>query len=610
MSKKAVIAVTVTLFLVLALGNVGLEVADANPLPPDWMNPEMNITIPSPQNESTNTLPVLVEFTAQSSSYFFLPANESEGWINGFFYALDGQNMTSGVRFTEVQGPKAVQYSIATDHNFSGQVELTDLTEGSHNITVYWGALINNASVVYNANWSATTQFNVKTEKTASTASIESLTTAADLSDSNDWPMFHHDVGHTGFSSSSGPKTNQTRWFFTTGGAIETSPVVVDGRVYFGSDDGSIYAVDAQDGTLIWDFTTEGPARSSPAVVNGVVYAGGYRAHMVFAINASTGDLLWKSPINSLYPNTISATTVANDVVYVSVYVAEAGHGGELYALNMTTGKLLWIYDPSAWISSSPAVADGVVYIGSSRGLEALDAITGAAIWNGNIDAYGIDALTVDEGLVYAGATTEVVQAFNAYNGAFVWNGSVSGGCYMSCPAVANGMLYVCTTYGGSSVLHAGGVFALDAATGALRWNQTIGSISQSSPAVADGIVYVGSDDTGPSYLLNSTTGHKIYALNATTGAIIWTYTTGGIVKSSPAVADGVLYVGSSDSKLYAIGEPPKNENDGQAESPFPTASLKLSPSPTIPEFSPWMSPLFVASTLLIICWKRKTSRQ
>ena len=62
-----------------------------------------------------------------------------------------------------------------------------------------------------------------------------------------------------------------------------------------------------------------------------------------------------------------------------------------------------------------------------------------------------------------------------------------------------------------------------------------------SSPAVADGKIYVGSED------------RKIYALNASTGALVWSYQTGNWVRSSPAIAEGKLYVGSDDNKVYAF---------------------------------------------------------
>jgi outer membrane protein assembly factor BamB len=66
-----------------------------------------------------------------------------------------------------------------------------------------------------------------------------------------------------------------------------------------------------------------------------------------------------------------------------------------------------------------------------------------------------------------------------------------------------------------------------------------------SSPAVANGVVYVGSYDG------------NVYALNASTGSKLWSFATGNLVDSSPAVANGVVYVGSYDHNVYAFGLPP-----------------------------------------------------
>ena len=63
-----------------------------------------------------------------------------------------------------------------------------------------------------------------------------------------------------------------------------------------------------------------------------------------------------------------------------------------------------------------------------------------------------------------------------------------------------------------------------------------------SSPAVANGVVYVGSLD------------NNVYALKASTGHLLWKYTTGFFVFSSPAVANGMVYVGSDDKNVYAFG--------------------------------------------------------
>jgi outer membrane protein assembly factor BamB len=103
----------------------------------------------------------------------------------------------------------------------------------------------------------------------------------------------------------------------------------------------------------------------------------------------------------------------------------------------------------------------------------------------------------------------------------------------LSSPAVVNGVVYF-----GSSDHN---LYALDAATGALLWTFATGNSIDSSPAVVNGVVYFGSFDK------------NVYAINASTGALLWKFTTGSFIASSPAVANGVVYIGSEDNNLYAI---------------------------------------------------------
>ncbi len=108
-----------------------------------------------------------------------------------------------------------------------------------------------------------------------------------------------------------------------------------------------------------------------------------------------------------------------------------------------------------------------------------------------------------------------------------------TGNNIRSSPAVAGGMVYV-----GSLDKR---VYALDASTGAEVWSFDTGDTVRSSPAVANGVVYVGSKNG------------MFFALDAGTGQELWSYATGSNVRSSPAVANGVVYVGSGDYYLYAF---------------------------------------------------------
>jgi outer membrane protein assembly factor BamB len=112
----------------------------------------------------------------------------------------------------------------------------------------------------------------------------------------------------------------------------------------------------------------------------------------------------------------------------------------------------------------------------------------------------------------------------------------LTGGGFSS-PTVANGVVYVGSDYPDNKV------YALNAQTGAPLWSYAAGGTGSldSSPAVANGMVYVGSDDG------------IVYALNSSTGALVWSYTTGGYVSSSPAVANGVVYFGAYPDSVYAL---------------------------------------------------------
>ena len=85
---------------------------------------------------------------------------------------------------------------------------------------------------------------------------VLSLSFTVNAQQAESWPMFHRDLSHTGYSTATGPSTNQTLWTFKTQNKVWSSPAVVDGVVYFGSFDKNVYAVKASDGAKIWNYST------------------------------------------------------------------------------------------------------------------------------------------------------------------------------------------------------------------------------------------------------------------------------------------------------------------------------------------------------------------
>jgi eukaryotic-like serine/threonine-protein kinase len=270
-----------------------------------------------------------------------------------------------------------------------------------------------------------------------------------------------------------------------------------------------------------WSYTTGDDEGTSPAVADGTVYADSGGGDKVYALDAATGHVRWAYTTADLVN---SSPAVADGTVYVA-------DNSNLYALDAATGSLRWSYAVLG-TQSTPAVAGGTVYLSSSMQVYALDAATGHVRWSYTTTSYlSTSSPTVADGTVYvAGGLTDKVYALDAATGSLRWS-YPTGGEVDSSPAVAGGTVYI-----GSDDRN---VYALDAATGSLRWSYPTGSSYVSSPAVAGGTVYIGSD--------------KVYALDAATGSLRWSYPTGGTYDSSPVVAGGTVYIGIADDKLYAL---------------------------------------------------------
>jgi len=352
------------------------------------------------------------------------------------------------------------------------------------------------------------------------------------------WDQFRHTPSHTGVNryenvlSPSNVAGLGLDWRFRTRGIVNSSPSVVNGVVYIGSDDRNLYALNAATGAKLWRFAAGNYVFSSPAVARGVVYACD-GSGICFALNAATGAKLWS--FDTFGQGVQASPTVTGGVVYIT-----SGDSNALYALNAATGAKKWMVGLPT--NSTPTVANGVVYVCAGTGdCLALNAATGAKKWRFNTGSrFGSSSPAVANGVVYVGTDDGTMYALNAATGAKKWSFNTGSLIVSSSPAVANGAVYI--------GLHDGGVDALNAATGALLWSSPTSEVD-ASPAVANGVVYVGSNGT-------SASPGTLYALNAATGAKVWSFTGGGGFFPSPAVANGVVYVGSSNHSVYAFHLP------------------------------------------------------
>ena len=387
---------------------------------------------------------------------------------------------------------------------------------------------------------------------------------------SSPWPKFHHDQQNTGTVVNANVASNPGTclWVFPPGGtdscsnalstpakgAFAASPVISgDGkRIYIGSADGTLYALNTSDGTQL--------------------------ASSDFSFSIA-------QPISS---TALVARRAAGEVVFV-------GAGDTFYGLT-NTGAAQPTYWPNAIggsISASPSlVGDGTVCVDSPNGTFVGVCPNGVARFAVSTGGSQSSPAQGPDGTLYFGANDRQLHAVQL-NGTINWSFSAAGPV-LAAPVfdTATNSIYVADRAGRVFKVIAGGRLDASFAFG------PVGPIS-SSPALAEDHLYFGSDD-GNVYAIDKHTGN-----NEITGQPDWVFPTGGAVLSSPAVAtnpgspsmvvigsddgnvyflqdngtsvalvtvfsigapvrssspaigsDGTVYVGASDGRVYAIGEP------------------------------------------------------
>jgi outer membrane protein assembly factor BamB len=192
-----------------------------------------------------------------------------------------------------------------------------------------------------------------------------------------------------------------------------------------------------------------------------------------------------------------------------------------------------WTYtmDGYGGVPCPAVVGDAVYTTNFENKLHAVNATTGAKRWRMNRSVNSAPAVARERVFI---AGDDAVTAFDTASGDERWSTESAAGrtSFSGGVQVAEETVFV---YGGMLLA------AFDAATGEQRWEFTTGLRIDGRPAVADGIVYVGSDDT------------YIYALDAETGEKRWRYKTDGHVACDPVVAGGSVYTASDDGSLYVL---------------------------------------------------------
>ena len=380
------------------------------------------------------------------------------------------------------------------------------------------------------------------------------------------WSSFRGGKQRTGqVDDHPGPTRGTPAWVFQDEEPMavdfSSSPAVVGARLYIGSAHGSIfslggatYCIDIHSQKILWRQPSPTPIFSSPAVAGGRVYIGeGYHhdsdCHLR-CLDARTGEQIWSFQTTS---HVESTPFISQGKLYFT-----AGADG-VYCIDALEGEQIWHY-PEVHADMSPVMHKGKVYFGTGYGeyrIYAVAAQTGAEVWSKRMPYPVWGSPSAEADIVFFGLgrgnfsesasnPAGKVVALDAETGDIVWEYEAED-AVLTAIAVRNGAV----TFG-SRDRH---VYSLRSTDGTVNWKTPLEGPVVSSPAVTSDTIYA------------ATKNGYVYALSADTGKVQWEFDTrimGRDIElySSPAIADGLLYIGSSDRYIFCFGD----ENAGKVK--------------------------------------------
>lgn len=163
-------------------------------------------------------------------------------------------------------------------------------------------------------------------------------------------------------------------WKFNSKGQIHSTCAVGNGKVIFGNDFGKIYCLSAQTGEQIWEYTVKGPVMSSPMIKENLVFVGSNDSNYC-ALNIDSGTVVWKQNMHS--------KIVSGSALYQNSNTIFGCIDGNIYSLKTENGSTNWKYTTNGAILSTPVVSGSFVYCSSYDGyIYSLDANTGNLLWS------------------------------------------------------------------------------------------------------------------------------------------------------------------------------------------------------------------------------------
>jgi outer membrane protein assembly factor BamB len=308
-----------------------------------------------------------------------------------------------------------------------------------------------------------------------------------------------------------------------------SAPLSVGDTLLVGTASGRLLLLDAARGDERLSISLGASIIAAPAVADGRIFVGTDNDGL-FALDADGGGELWHAPADGII---WGAPLVAERTVFFGAdsgfHALDAASGAERFTLTTDGGR---VYSPAAF-------HDGTLYAAFGVRLVAADAATGEIYWEHSVEL-DWNRLAVDADAIYCGAEDGRFHALDRMTGDERWR-SAQAGNFWSAPALTGELIIVGNVDSR--------IRALDRASGSQVWEFAAEDWATADPMVAGDTVYIGVGNH------EGRPGERpLYALDLTTGEVLWTFKTDGLIHAAVAVDAAGLYVVTTNGTLYALG--------------------------------------------------------
>jgi outer membrane protein assembly factor BamB len=308
------------------------------------------------------------------------------------------------------------------------------------------------------------------------------------------------------------------------GGSIQSTPLIIDGIVYFGSCDNFFYALDSKTGEVVWKYKTGGIIMSSPCCDGDRIFATSYDC-FIYCLDIKTGNLLWRFRTGG---KIFSSPYCKDGVVYFG------STDRNVYAVRADNGKEVWRFPTGDEINAAPLAAEDKIYVGSYDGnVYVLDAGTGKELWRFKTgeELFWHYPPLLKDGILYFASFDNFLYALDTRTRKVKWKFRTGKFGNAGMPVIHGDRIY----HG-----ERGGTFYCLTMDGEEKWRFVAGETISQRPLIHNGRIYLGTED------------FNMYCLSLD-GKELWRFRTGGYVYSSPVFHGNMIYFGSWDCHLYAL---------------------------------------------------------